>query len=284
MSNSTPPATGSSASGLDAWAGQHAWHPRVGPWFVYMIFLTVALYARDWQAAAYVPAKIVQTVAVCYLIWRWRRLVPELNWKFHWSVVPVSLFLTGAWIYLNKGTVALLPSLAPSEPGYFEKLDDGTNVALLWTASVAHLVAMCTAVPMIEETFNRSLLLRSLSSARTTGIGVMQVLCDMPLIGDWLIHTKLGTRATQMEPVFGPQFEHTPLGALSVFGVAASSAVFALVHTMADWPGAIVCGVTWCIMLNRTRHLGLGPVIWSHAMVNLLLWGHVMYHREWQFM
>ncbi len=272
------------SSSLDAWAGQHPWHPRVTPWFVYMIFLTVALFAREWQPVTYIPIKLLQTLVVCGLIWRWRHLTPELNWKFHWSVIPVSLFLTGAWIYLNKGMVALFPGLGDAEPSFFEQLAADDSGGILWTAAIAHLIAMCTAVPMIEEVFNRSLLLRSLSSARTTGIGLMQLLCDMPIIGDWLIHTKPGTRATQMEPVFGPQFERTPLGELSLFGIIASSVVFALVHATRDWPGAIVCGVTWCIMLNRTRHLGLGPIIWSHALVNLLLWGHVMYHHEWQFM
>ena len=66
--------------------------------------------------------------------------------------------------------------------------------------------------------------------------------------------------------------------------MAASTAVFMLVHITADWPGAILCGVTWCLLLNRTRHLGLGPVIWSHAIVNLLLWLYVVSQAAWQFM
>src|SRR5690606_15344092 len=141
-----------------------------------------------------------------------------------------------------------------------------SNPTIFWFVAVAHLIAMCTAVPMIEETFNRSLLLRSLSSAKRTGTGVLQILCDMPLLGDWLIHTKAGTRATQQPPVFGPQFDATPLGKLTLFGVVASTLIFALVHDRHDWPGAIVCGVTWCVLLAKTRHLGLGPVIWSHAL------------------
>lgn len=249
-----------------------------------MVLLTAALFGRDWQPALYVPLKLVQAAAVCYLVWRWRKLVPEINWKFHWLVIPVSLALTAAWIYLNE----LMHYLSPvdpvdQEPNFFATLY-AENQTLFWFAAAAHLIAMCTAVPMVEETFNRSLLLRSFSSAKRTGVGFMQFLCDMPVIGDWLIHTKAGTRATQQPPVFGPQFEATPLGHLTFFGVIASSLVFALVHGRHDWPGAIVCGVVWCLLLAKTRHLGLGPVIWSHALVNLLLWAHVVWHHEWRFM
>jgi hypothetical protein len=270
-------------SALDAWARQHPWHPRVGPWFAYMVLLSAALLGRDWQSWTYVPLKLIQVAVVCWLIWRWRGLVKEINWRFHWSVVPVSIALTGAWIYLNGVMIALFPGLGDSEPTFFEMLYV-ESTALFWLAAGAHLLAMCTAVPMIEETFNRSVLLRSLHDARKTGTGLLQLLCDMPLIGDWLMHTQAGTRATREPPVFGEQFEKTPLGQLSVFGIAASTGVFMLVHAMRDWPGAIVCGITWCVMLNRTRHLGLGPIIWSHALVNALLWGHVMYWHEWRFM
>jgi hypothetical protein len=57
-----------------------------------------------------------------------------------------------------------------------------------------------------------------------------------------------------------------------------------LVHAAVDWPGAVLCGVTWCVMLSRTAHLGLGPIIWSHALVNLLLWIYVVTHQQWQFL
>jgi hypothetical protein len=269
--------------GSDAWAAENPWHPRITPWLVYLLLLTVALSARQWQEWTYVPIKLLQTAVVIYLVWRWRTLLPELTWRVHWMVLPVSLALTGGWIYLNALMLWLFPALANGEPSYFANLYN-QDVGLFWLAAIAHLIAMCVAVPIVEELFNRSLLLRSLHRPRVTAIGILQVLVDVPLIGDLLVRTRLGKMAVEQPPVLARQFAATRLGQLSVFGVAASTTVFMLVHATVDWPGALLCGVTWCLLLHRTRHLGLGPVIWSHALVNLLLWLYVVSRGAWQFM
>jgi len=260
---------------------EHPSHPRVAPWFVYLLVLAVTFQVRDWYDFAYVPLKIVQAVVVCYLVWRFRRLVPEITLRFHWSVVPISAFLVAGWVAMHAWTAKMFPQLVDAEPTFFQTLH-ANHETLFWLAAAAHLLAMCTAVPLIEETFNRSLLLRSISDVRATGTGVLQMLCDMPVIGDWLARTTAGVRASQEPPAFGDQFQKTPLGQLSVFGVTASTTIFMLVHATVDWPGAILCGLTWCILLNRTRHLGLGPVIWSHATVNLLLWIYVITVKDFR--
>lgn len=276
----SPPVASAS---IDQWAESHPWHPRVGPWFLYMAILALTLQARDWQAWTYVPLKAIQVVSVCYLVWRWRSMVPELSLKFHSAVIPVSLFLVVAWIFLHRWTVALFPSVAAGEPVFFADLR-GENPTLFWLAATAHLLAMCTAVPLVEETLNRSLLLRGLSDWRMMRTGILQFLCDLPVIGDWLIRTEYGAAVSRQPSAFAAQFVNCELGELRPCGVIASTAIFTLVHATGDWPGAIVCGLTWCILLSRTRHLGLGPVIWSHAAVNLLLWVHVVTSEAWQYL
>ncbi len=271
------------AIGSDAWAAENPWHPRISPWLVYMLLLAVALAARQWQGWTYVPLKLLQTAAVLHLVWRWRTLLPELSCRFHLAVLPVSGILVAGWIYLNGVMRGLFPALADAEPSYFAELFK-QDAGLFGLAATAHLLAMVTAVPLVEELFNRSLLLRSLHRPRATAIGVLQFLIDVPLLGDLLLRTRLGEVAQQQPPVLARAFAATPLGQLSVFGVAASTAVFMLVHATVDWPGAILCGVTWCFLLHRTRHLGLGPVIWSHALVNLLLWLYVVVYQQWQFL
>lgn len=268
---------------FDQWAASDPFFPRSAPWCLYLLFLTAVTYGRESSAVLTIPLKLLQAGCVCGLIWRWRSLVPELNWKFHWSVIPVSAGLTWGWIFLHHQMAAQFPVLADSEPNFYATLSE-TRPALFWPAAVAHLVAMCTAVPMIEETFNRSLLQRCLSGGRATWLGFLQFLIDLPLVGSWIERTSVGVGAKKHGAVFGPQFLQTPLGQLSVSGVTASTAVFCLVHAVRDWPGAVLCGVTWCIMLNRTRHLGLGPVVWSHALVNLLLWIYVISFRDWQLL
>lgn len=268
---------------LDRWAQQHPWHPRIAPWMLYLALMSLALPLRSWQAWTYVPLKLLQTALVCGLIWRWRHRVGELSLRFHWSVLPVSIALTALWIGLGEAMLLWWPLPATEPPSFWQSLH-AEQPGLFWLAAAAHLLAMCTAVPLVEETFNRSLLLRSLHRPGPTLTGILQFLIDMPLVGDVLRRTPWGKRAAAQGPVFGVQFEQTPLGALSPFGVFASTAMFMLVHQVRDWPGAIVCGVTWCLLLSRTRHLGLGPVIWSHALVNLLLWGHVIAWQRWHFL
>ncbi len=255
----------------------------MAPWVIYMLLLSIALYARQWQAWTYVPIKLLQTAAVLYCVHRWRTLLPELSYRFHLAVLPVSAALVGGWIALNRIMLTWFPALADGEPSYFERLYEH-DVRLFWFSAFAHLIAMCSAVPIVEELFNRSLLLRSFHRPGPTAIGIIQLLQDIPLIGDLLARTRWGAAAAEQPPVFAREFAATPLGQLSVFGVAASTVVFMLVHATADWPGAILCGVTWCILLRRTRHLGLGPVIWSHAIVNLMLWLYVVSQQAWHFM
>ncbi len=182
------------AAGIDTWAAENPWHVRIAPWFVYMLLLSVAVYARQWQGWTYVPLKLLQTAAVLYLVWRWRSLLPELTWRFHAAVLPVSVALVASWIYLNDLMLWLFPALAEREASFFEILH-GQGVGLFWLAATAHLIAMCIAVPIAEELFNRSLLLRSLHRPGATAVGILQVLADVPLIGDLLVRTRLGKEA-----------------------------------------------------------------------------------------
>lgn len=269
--------------GIDAWAAEHPWHPRVTPWMIYLLLLSIALYARQWQAWTYAPIKLLQTGTVLYLAYRWRGLLPELTYRFHIAVLPVSTLLVVGWIALNNAMLGWFPALAEAEASDFERLYH-QHLGLFWCSAIAHLLAMCLAVPIVEELFNRSLLLRSWQRPRPTCLGLLQVLVDIPVVGDLLSRTRWGTTARNVPPVFGREFAATPLGQLSLFGVTASTLAFMLVHRVADWPGALLCGVTWCVLLHRTRHLGLGPVIWSHAMVNLALWLYVVSQGAWQFM
>ena len=90
--------------------------------------------------------------------------------------------------------------------------------------------------------------------------------------------------------MFTKQFYETPLGKVSVFGIAASTFIFMLNHVPRDYVGCIMCGVLWCLMVkwtngeSRKRKLGLGPVIWSHGLTNALLWWYTIASGDWQFL
>jgi hypothetical protein len=141
---------------------------------------------------------------------------------------------------------------------------------------------------MFEELFTRSAILRAANRWPLTKTGLIQFACDLPIVGEWMIHTRAGERASQQPPAFTQQLQATAVGTLGVTGVIASTLIFTVSHLVRDWPGAIVCGVVWCGLLWWTNRgqtkLGLGPVVWSHAITNALLWGYTLLTWDWQFL
>jgi len=283
--NATPPSDPDAAT-PPSWLDRLSLDPmllRAAPWAIYLLLLIVAQLVADWPAA-YAAVKLAQVAVVITLVWRTRRRLRELTVSLHWAAIPVGLLITVGWIVLHDltaGSVAAIagPGSDAEPPAYFANAGP-----LGWIALVAHLVAMTTAVPIVEELFNRSLVLRAVHRPRPTGRGVLQALCDMPGVGDLLAGTRAGLRVTAEPNGFREQFEQTPVGALTVFSVVLSSAVFAMVHHPMDWPGAMFTGVVLCLLLSRTRRHGLGPVIWAHAVANLALWGYVVVADDWRFL
>lgn len=293
---------------FDRWMAAHVWHPRITPFFVYITLLAVITFVEPSVPWLYPPLYVLQCAVVLWLLWRYRKLTPELTLKFHWLAVPVGVFVAAAWIALGWAMSGEFgrrwEALAAGDPigmipytggginrPYFatdaadvETFIDTMGPTYGWVALSLRLLGMSLVVPLFEELFIRSLMLRTLSSARGTWLGVKQVMCDVPLIGEWFMHTKVGERATRQPPAFSPMFKSTPLGKLTVFGVFASTFVFMLSHTPRDWPSIWVCGVAYCLLLAATARKGLGPVVWAHGITNALLWAYTVWTWDWQFL
>ncbi|MCC6579536.1 MAG: CPBP family intramembrane metalloprotease [Phycisphaeraceae bacterium] len=286
MSEPQPMATNTGPLGrLDAWMAQHPWHPRVMPFVVYVLMLPAIHQARLWWPPSYPLLYIVQCGLVGGLLWRYRGLMPELSWRFHWLAIPVGAGVMIAWVALGYGTTCVWPALSSAEEHtpFFTTLEPA---ALRWTALGLRLLGMSLLVPMFEELVMRSLLLRSFRYFRRTATAVFQLAEEIPILGDWLLHTPLAKRADHHQHPLKYQFETNPLGVLSVFGVAASTFVFMIHHVPRDWAGCVVCGVAYCLLLAATckRKADLGPVIWAHGITNALLWGYVLFTGDWQFL
>lgn len=274
---------------VDAWMASNPWHPRIVPFAVYLVFLAIIGFARDWSLWTYPFLYALQVAAVGYLLWRYRRLLPELTVRFHWLAVPTGLGLCAAWVALGLMMIAVAPGwFAPSdEPHYFEAMQ-AEHAALFFTSMALRFVGMAMLVPLFEELFIRSACLRGLHSARKTGLGLVQLAEDMPLIGERVLHTRIAQEAAKHPPMFTQQLREWPVGALSVFGVTASTFIFMVHHLPRDWPGTIVCGLVWCWLLWHTnrggRSLGLGPIVWSHGITNAALWAWCWSTGQWYFM
>lgn len=298
---------------LDRWVAANPWHPRLLPLVVYIAMLMVIDFGRGWSLYTYPALYALQCGLVAWLLWRYRRLTPELTLRFHWLAIPTGLGLCWAWIELGGLMIAWSDRFDYSlgEPHYFQTMLD-TSPPLAWSSLVLRLLGMSLLVPLFEELFTRSAMLRGLHRPRATGVGLIQLVQDIPLIGEWVGETRLGRRAAAAPPMFTRQLLETPLGRLSVFGVAASTAIFMANHAPRDWAGCIACGLVWCGLLWYTnpgarqrreaedapprssllalrpsrprRPLGLGPIIWSHGITNAALWAYCVYTGDWQWM
>lgn len=257
---------------LDHWMAGHPWHPRVLPFIVYLLFLPLIAVLRDWHGFTYPLTYAAQCSLVAWLLWRYRALLPELTVCFHWLAVPVGIFVAAAWIALRYATNAVLPTTPDQGWSFFDHMP----APVAWFSLALRLIGMSLLVPLFEELFIRSLLLRSFHNFRRTAIGLIHFSQDLPVLGEWLMGTRLAQRANRHEPVFGREFLTTPLGALSAFGVAASTFVFMIHHRIPDWPGAILCGIAYCLLLAATARRGLGPVVWAHGITNALIWLYVI--------
>lgn len=260
---------------------EHPWHPRVLPYILYVLLLLATFSLRQHWGWLFIPAYVIQCGLVAAMLWRYRRLTPELNLRFHWLALPTGVGVFLVWIALGQYMVLLFPNT-------FD--DTGWNYYQHMSRPVAHvalgfkLLGMSLLVPLFEELFARSLLLRSFSSFRQTAIGLLQFLHDMPVLGDWIMNTSLGSRAGRHAPVFGRQFERTAMGVLTPAGLLVSTVIFTSGHVMRDWPGAVFCALAYSLLLALTRHKGLGPVVWAHGLTNALIWFYTLYSGDWMFM
>lgn len=277
-------------SATDQWMAEHPFHPRLVPYFLYLLFLGVIPLARDWQPAAYPVLYAVQCGMVALLLWRYRALTPELNLRFHWLAIIVGVGVFAAWLALGDASRNILSqhTTATTEPHFFQRADP---VVARYSLAL-RVVGMSIIVPLMEELFVRSMLLRCFHAARRTWVGVLQLAQELPIIGERIIQSPLGDRLAQEPPAFRAQFESTDLGQVSVFGAIASTAIFMAAHDPADYLGCIVCGLAYAALVAATnrptaepsRRKGLGPVVWAHGITNLLIWVYSTQTGDYRFM
>jgi len=328
--NRFTPADPATALGrLDAWMAENPWHPRATPFFVYMVgMLIIEMITGGSFGFPALPAikpalYTVQCGLVVFLLWRYRKLVPELNIKFHWLAVPTGVGLLFAWVYLGYMTNwlshqaqsvpvlgdvanAFVPisedpgnSLNKSDKHWIHDNKDALGDAWYWPTMSFRLLGMSLVVPLFEELWVRSAVLRGMFDPRRTKIAVLQLASDLPIIGETISQTPAARRAAAQPPMFTQQLSEQPVGRVTLFGVAVSTVIFMLAHTQRDYLGCVACGVVWCWLVwwtNRPRtgetwadqpaggRYGLGPIVWSHGITNAALWAWTLWTGDWQFL
>jgi CAAX prenyl protease-like protein len=118
----------------------------------------------------------------------------------------------------------------------------GEGSGLYWMTVAARFARLVIIVPLVEEIFWRGFLMR------------------------YLIRE---------------DFTSLPVGAFQWKSFAAVAVCFMLVHGMADWPAALLCGVIYNFVAVRTGILG--ACVLAHGVTNLGLGLYIMTTRQWGF-
>jgi hypothetical protein len=281
---------------VDAWMTSNPWNARLLPYLVYLLLLAVGQFAGDAAPALIPVVSVLQLAIVGAMLWRYRRHTPEMNLRLHWSAIVTGVALLPAWIYAGWLSNELGGMFDPTIETHPIESMIAEEPALGWTAMSLRFCTMVLLVPLFEELFIRSGCLRGFSSPKRTWTGLIQLASDLPGIGEKIALSERGRQANAQPPQFTAQLESVPLGRATWFGVVISTVIFAAAHHPRDWLGCVICGVVWGFMVwwlnpadrkpivDKSKNLGLGPVIWSHAIINALLWGYTLWAGNWEFL
>ena len=279
----------------------HPFHPRFTPFVVYVVFISLCGLVLEHRPLAYPWVYSLGCVIVGWLLWRYRGLMPEITLRFHWIAVPVGVVAAGAWMGLGAAMEIAAPDwFAYDVDSFFETMGGPAG----WFAMIVRLLGMALLVPIFEEVVFRSALSRSLYRPRTAAIAFVQLLEDLPVVGEWVMRTNVSKRFNEYRRPLAEAFERVPLGRVSVFNLVFANIVLwcLLSHRPRDWPGTAACGLLYVFVLWYTNRpakdrestaeggraasvrLGLGPVIWAHGITNALLWGYTLWTDDWRFL
>lgn len=218
------------------------WLPYVAPMALFVL-LTYAegQIPKAWYVGAYVAKVLFVTGALvaCRAAWR------DLKWEPR--VLPVAvvvgLLVFVEWVGLERALN--YPRLG--ERVGFNPFAEIPNPGLRAVFLAARFYGLALMVPLMEELFWRSFLLRYLTA--------------------------------EFESKGAKDWRGIPIGTFAWSAFWAVAALFALIHP--EWLVAFLCAVSYGLLLRATRSL-LACVV-AHAVTNLALGVYVLVARDWRF-
>ena len=135
----------------------------------------------------------------------------------------------------------VLLGAAPRLEGFDPTVFEGQSF-LYWLTILSRFARLVIVVPLMEEIFWRGFLMRYL---------------------------------------IDEDFQKIRIGIFRWKAFVIVSLAFMLVHSMADWPAALACGIIYNLVAIRTG--SLGACILAHSLTNLGLGIYIMATRQWGF-
>ena len=152
-------------------------------------------------------------------------------------------------VAIAVGIVVLVMWISPQALFGFAPRTEGFNPTIFadqpaayWATVLFRFLRLVVIVPLVEEIFWRGFLLR------------------------YFVDEK---------------FDRVPFGTFSWLSFGVVSVGFMFVHSMADWPAALLTGALYNFVAYRTK--SLVACVLAHAVTNLLLGLWIMSSRQWGF-
>jgi len=222
MTSTTEPGETSANDRAPGLLAEHPWWPYIVPIGLFLSFTSAeGMFPAGPNGEAdpfwypiYYSLKIT-IVAISAWVARtsWRDLRPIPGIPTLLVSAGLGLLVAVVWV----GLVNHVPYPTFGEVGERIGFDPGTiaQPAGRWGFLVARFLGLVLIVPLIEELFWRSFLMR------------------------WIIN---------------PDFERVPVGQVTWPAALVTSAMFAVAHP-AEWPAALLTGLAWAGLLARTKSL-----------------------------
>jgi uncharacterized protein len=228
---------------------------RIAPFALFMLLLAVRGAVPEtvagWDTRWLYGVQVLLVGAILMLAWRhYDELHPDsAPTTTEWTLaVGVGLVVFVLWISLDAPWMTLgawTGDSVGSAPGFVPVGADGQ---LLWELIVVRFIGAALLVPVMEEIFWRSFLMR------------------------WLQAGEPGDRGAA-------SFDRVDARRVGLRAVALSTFVFMLAHTL--WLAAIVAGLAYAWLYIRTGKLWVAVI--AHAVTNGLLGAWVVATGRWSF-
>jgi uncharacterized protein len=121
----------------------------------FAVFALLTLVQGQFGDSAQYWIYALKTIVAAWLLWLFRRQVPELQWKFSWEAVAAGVAVFIVWVGLD-GFYPMFPRERSFDPA--RTYGQGSVLGLMLTG--VRILGSTLVVPMLEEVFYRSFLYR----------------------------------------------------------------------------------------------------------------------------
>jgi uncharacterized protein len=211
----------------------------------FLVFIAITMVQNNSDQAGRYWCYLAKTVVVAWMLWVFRRAIPEMRWRFTWEAIVVGVAVFVMWIGLvplleRVGINASWAVRKPADNPFWNPLTFFDSPLLGWFLVMVRILGSTFVVPPMEEVFYRSLVYRYIAN---------------------------------------PDFRTVPIGRFLWMPFIITSVMFGFGHH--EWLAGILCGFAYQGLVCWKKRLG--DAIAAHTITNFLLGIWVIHRNAWHF-